>query len=93
MSDYTRTTNFTAKDSLPTGNANKVVKGAEIDTELDNIATAVATKVESGDTVASLTITTATLTTAGITTGNITTANITTANVTTFVGTIDGGTY
>ena len=88
MSDYTRTTNFTAKDSLPTGNASKVVKGSEIDTELDNIATAVATKVEPGDTVSTLTITTATLPTA-----NITTANITTANITTYAGTIDGGTY
>lgn len=46
MSNYTRTTNFTAKDSLPTGNANKVVKGSEIQTELDNIATAVATKLD-----------------------------------------------
>ena len=44
MTDYTKTTNFTAKDSLPSGNANKIVKGAEIDDEFDNIATAVATK-------------------------------------------------
>ena len=42
MTDYTKTTNFTAKDSLPSGNANKIVKGAEIDDEFDNIATAVA---------------------------------------------------
>lgn len=47
MSNYTRTTNFTAKDSLPTGNANKVVKGSEIQTELDNIATAIGTKADS----------------------------------------------
>jgi cytoskeletal protein CcmA (bactofilin family) len=44
MTDYTKTTNFTAKDSLASGNANKIVKGAEIDDEFDNIATAVATK-------------------------------------------------
>ena len=44
MTDYTKTTNFTAKDSLPSGNANKIVKGSEIDDEFDNIATAVATK-------------------------------------------------
>ncbi|SVD28526.1 uncharacterized protein METZ01_LOCUS381380, partial [marine metagenome] len=44
MSDYTKTTNFTAKDSLATGNANKIVKGSEIDDEFDNIVTAVATK-------------------------------------------------
>ena len=44
MTDYTKTTNFTAKDSLPSGNANKIVKGAEIDDEFDNFATAVSTK-------------------------------------------------
>ena len=44
MSNYTKTTNFAAKDSLPSGNANKIVKGTEIDTEFDNIATASATK-------------------------------------------------
>ena len=46
MSDYTKTTNFAAKDSLPSGNAAKVVKGTEIDTEFNNIATAVATKAD-----------------------------------------------
>ena len=44
MTDYTKATNFNAKDSLPSGNANKIVKGAEIDDEFDLIATAVATK-------------------------------------------------
>lgn len=46
MSDYTKTTNFAAKDALAPGNAAKVVKGAEIDTEFNNIATAVATKAD-----------------------------------------------
>jgi len=44
MSDYTKSTNFTSKDNLTTGNANKIVKGTEIDTEFNNIATAIATK-------------------------------------------------
>lgn len=44
MSDYTKTTNFTAKDALPTGNPAKIAKGTEVDTEFDNIATAIATK-------------------------------------------------
>lgn len=44
MSNYTKTTNFAAKDALSPGNANKVVKGTEIDTEFNNIATAVASK-------------------------------------------------
>src|SRR5210317_347259 len=44
MSNYTKTTNFAAKDSLPSGNSAKIVKGSEIDTEFNNIATASATK-------------------------------------------------
>lgn len=46
MSDYTKTTNFTAKDSLTTGDPNKVVSGAEIDAEFDAIETASATKAD-----------------------------------------------
>lgn len=44
MSDYSKTTNFTAKDSLLTGDPNKVIKGSDHDTEYDNIETAVGTK-------------------------------------------------
>lgn len=44
MSDYSKTTNFTAKDALSTGDPNKVIKGATHDTEFDNIETAVTTK-------------------------------------------------
>lgn len=46
MANYTKTTNFAAKDSLTSGNANKVVKGAEIDTEFTNIQTAIASKAD-----------------------------------------------
>jgi hypothetical protein len=46
MSDYTKATNFTSKDSLSTGNPLKIVKGTEIDTEFNNIQTAVATKAD-----------------------------------------------
>ena len=46
MSNYVKSTNFTAKDSLPTGDANKVVRGSEFDTEFDAIATAVGTKAD-----------------------------------------------
>ena len=49
MSDYTKTTNFAAKDSLPSGNSGKIVKGSEIDTEFNNIQTAVATKLNIND--------------------------------------------
>lgn len=46
MSDYTKSTDFASKDSLPSGNAGKIVKGTEIDTEFNNIATAIATKAD-----------------------------------------------
>ena len=44
MTDYTKTTDFAAKDALNSGDPNKVVVGTEIDDEFNNIATAVATK-------------------------------------------------
>jgi hypothetical protein len=46
MSNYTKSTDFAAKDALASGNAAKIVKGTEIDTEFNNIATAVATKAD-----------------------------------------------
>ena len=46
MSDYTKATDFAAKDSLPSGNAAKVVKGTEIDDEFAAIQTAIATKAD-----------------------------------------------
>lgn len=62
MSNYTKSTNFASKDSLSPGSALKIVKGTEIDTEFNNIATAVATKVDSsGGTLTSPTITTPTI--------------------------------
>ena len=47
MSNYTPTTNFTAKDSLNSGNPSKVIKGAEFDTEFVAIQTAVNSKADS----------------------------------------------
>jgi len=44
MADYSKATNFTAKDGLPTGNAGKIVKGTEIDTEFTAISSAIASK-------------------------------------------------
>lgn len=51
MSDYTKSTNFAVKDGYTTGDARKVVKGTEIDTEFNAIATAIATKVNATDPV------------------------------------------
>lgn len=69
MSDYVKVTNFATKDSLPSGDTNKVVRGTEINTEFDNIATAVATKAN----IASPTFTgTVTIPTVAIAAGTIT---------------------
>lgn len=82
MSDYTKSTNFATKDNLSSGNPLKIVKGTEIDTEFNNIATAIATKAD----LASPTFTgTPTLPTGTIATtqssGNSSTALATTAFV------------
>jgi hypothetical protein len=77
MSNYTKTTDFAAKDSLPSGDAGKVIKGTEFETEFDDIATAVATKAD----LASPTFTGTVVIPAMILIGTLAT------------GTIDGGTY
>jgi hypothetical protein len=46
MANYTKTTNFAAKDALASGNASKVIKGTEIDTEFTNIQTAITSKAD-----------------------------------------------
>ena len=51
MSNYTKTTNFTAKDALSSGDSAKIVKGTEIDVEFTAIATAIATKQDTGGSV------------------------------------------
>ena len=48
MSNYTKTTNFKLKDDLSSGDPAKVVRGSEFDVEFDNIATAIASKADSG---------------------------------------------
>ena len=46
MTDYTKSTNFASKDSLLSGNPLKIVKGTELDTEFNNIATSIVTKAD-----------------------------------------------
>ena len=78
MSDYVRVANFTAKDSLPSGNALKVIKGADVDAEFDVVAAAIATKMdETSGTITGATIAGTTTLTGTLEGG----------------GTIDGGTY
>lgn len=78
MSDYTKTTNFAAKDALTTGDPAKLILGTALNTEFDNIATAVSSKLDaSGTSFASITLS-GTTTLSGTLSGS---------------GTIDGGTY
>jgi hypothetical protein len=46
MSNYTKTTNFLAKDSLPEADSGKIIKGSEFDTEFNALQTAVNTKAD-----------------------------------------------
>jgi hypothetical protein len=49
LSDYTITTDFSVKDALPTGDAEKLILGSDVDVELEAIKTAIATKYDSAD--------------------------------------------
>ena len=67
---YTITTNFGSKDSLPTGDSNKIIKGSEFTTEFTAIKSAFALAAP----VANPTFTgTVTIPTAAVTTANVTT--------------------
>ena len=46
MTNYVKTTNFTSKDALSTGNPLKIVKGTEFDVEFNALATSSATKAD-----------------------------------------------
>jgi hypothetical protein len=89
VSNYTKTTNFTAKDSLPSGNTNKIIRGSEFDTEFNNIATAVQTKADLASPALTGTATAVNLTVSGTlaAAGGITLTGTLTG------GSIDGGTF
>jgi hypothetical protein len=55
MSNYTPTTQFGPKDSLPTSNPLKTIYGAAYDTEFNNIAAAITSKYDSNTSTISLT--------------------------------------
>jgi hypothetical protein len=46
LSNFVKSTDFASKDALLTGNPAKIIKGTEIDTEFNNIATAISTKAD-----------------------------------------------
>lgn len=77
MSNYTKLTNFAAKDALVSGNPAKVIKGSEVGAEFDAIAVAVNSKSNKASPVF---------------TGTLTAENIT-ATGTITLSTINGGTY
>lgn len=84
MSNYSKTTNFGAKDTLPSGDSNKIIRGSEFDTEFDALVTAVATKSDTASPTFTGTVTVPNLTI----TGNVV-VNLGSADTVT----IDGGTY
>jgi len=62
MTNYTKSTNFATKDTLTSGDPLKIVKGTEINTEFDNISTAIATKADTASPTFTGTVTIPTLT-------------------------------
>lgn len=70
MSNYTKATDFAAKDALPTGNPSKVVVGTEIDDEYNAIATAVNSKADAASPALTGTATAVNLTLSGTLTAN-----------------------
>ena len=61
MSNYTKTTDFEAKDSLPTGDSEKIIRGSEFEAEFDAISTAIGTKADTAGPTFTGTLTFATL--------------------------------
>lgn len=61
MSNYTKLTDFATKDTLPSGNAAKLVKGTEIDDEFNAIETAVISKANTASPTFTGTVTMTTL--------------------------------
>lgn len=86
MANYTQTTDFSVKDSLASGDSNKIIRGSEFDTEFTNIAAAITSKAD----LASPTFTgTPAAPTAG--SGTNTTQIATTAFVQSAIGSISSG--
>jgi len=91
MSNYTKSTNFATKDTLTSGDPLKIVKGTEINTEFDNISTAIATKSDTASPTFTGTVTIPTLSVSG--TAAITGVATLTANPVLSAGTANGVTY
>ena len=68
MTAYTKSTNFATKDTLTSGDPLKIVKGTEINTEFDNIATAVNSKTDTASPTFTGTVTIPVLSVTGVST-------------------------
>ena len=96
MADYSKTTNFGAKDTLPSGNSGKIISGGEFDTEFNALQTAIATKA---DLISPALTGSATTQTLGVSVALNSTGATTLSGTTTLAGTlagtftIDGGTF
>ena len=96
MADYSKTTNFGAKDTLPSGFGGKVISGGEFDTEFNALQTAIATKA---DLISPALTGSATAQTLGVSVALNSTGATTLSGTTTLAGTlagtftIDGGTF
>lgn len=71
MSNYTKSTNFAVKDGLVTGNPSKIIKGTEIDTEYNNIASAITSKADANNAALTGTATAVNLTVTGTLTATV----------------------
>ncbi len=71
MSDYVKSTNFATKDNLVSGNPAKLVKGTEINTEFDNIASAVSSKANANNAALTGTATAVNITVSGTFTATV----------------------
>ena len=96
MADYSKTTNFGAKDTLPSGNSGKIISGGEFDTEFNALQTAIATKA---DLISPALTGSASAQTLGVSVALNSTGATTLSGTTTLAGTlagtftIDGGTF
>jgi hypothetical protein len=89
MSNYTKATDFAAKDALSTGNPLKLVRGTEINTEFAAIQTAVNTKSDLASPTFTGTVTAVTL----AVTGNETVGGTLTVTGALEAASVDGGTF
>jgi hypothetical protein len=81
MTAYTKSTNFATKDTLTSGDPLKIVRGTEINTEFDNIQTAVNSKSDTASPTFTGTVTIPSLSLSGLTASSAVATNASNALV------------